>query len=174
MKVLFYIVSFLTLLGSSSFKGVNALPDEKVPTPDDTSFTLADAEKILGETAHFTRGKTNKKTFSTIYQSSYVANGKDKKTGNIGELSYQLEWYKSDTGARRKFADIKRTNDKGDGVEALPGMGDEAFVHTDNETFYLIMVRKGAVLFRIKVEKWTSSVSSDAIEEIAENISDKI
>ena len=44
-------------------------------------FTLADAEKILGEKAHMNEGKTTNNDGIAVYQSAYVADAVDQATG---------------------------------------------------------------------------------------------
>ncbi|MBL7719608.1 MAG: hypothetical protein JNL72_12275 [Flavipsychrobacter sp.] len=174
MSIRRWLVAVIVLVAGMSLPAHAAADGKDGAKLVDTLFTLEDAEKILGEKTHFTSSRRSAKTFSDIYVATYTADAKDKKSGVTGELVCQVEWYKSDTGARRKFADLKRNNDKREGVEAIPGMGDEAYSYGDGETFYVILVRKGASLLRIRVEKVTAHFSSDAIEEVAERITDNL
>ena len=49
-------------------------------------------------------------------------------------------------------------------------MGDEAYFHSDGQNFYFIIVRKGEKMFRIKVNKITSTTSLKEFNMIAKNI----
>src|SRR5688572_22586119 len=84
----------------------------------DTLFTLAHAEKIIGEKAHMTETKTTNEGKSTIYRSAYIANEKDAATGKTGNIYYLMEWYKQEADAHAEYIHIKTMNEK-NGITTL-------------------------------------------------------
>jgi hypothetical protein len=135
--------------------------------------TLSDAEKIVGEPAHLSDSSTTTKAGDLVYSCAYTANSKDNKTGKTGVIYFLFEHYKQVASAQKKYTFIKTANEN-HGIKVLEGLGDEAYFHTDGENFYFIMVRKGAKVFNMKVNKITSTTSLDAFNLVAKKITDAL
>jgi hypothetical protein len=135
-------------------------------------FTLADAEKILGEPAHIT-DSSHAKEHAITYNSTYTANSPEPKTGKTGNVYFMMENYSDIVDASKSYTSIRDMNEK-NGIEELDDLGDEAYFHSDGQNFLFIMVRKGHKMFRIKVNKVTAKTSKDAFMLVAKDITSKI
>jgi len=131
--------------------------------------TLADAEKILGESVHVIDSSTTLGPESLTFQCSYAANEKDSKTKKTGAIYFLMERFNEVTGAQNRYSFIMESN-RANGIKELKDVGDEAYFHTDSENFYFIMVRKGVNVFNMKVNKITSHTSLDAFNDVARQI----
>jgi hypothetical protein len=139
-------------------------------TPPDSVFTKLDAEKILGEPAHLTDSATTLKADTLEYSSVYTANSKDPKTGKTGVIYFLFDQYVRVSIAQMVYSSIKTGNENHEGFKIIHDMGDEAYFHSDGQNFYFIIVRKGEKIFRMKVNKTTSTTSLTAFNQIAKNI----
>jgi hypothetical protein len=137
-------------------------------------FPLQDAEKILGEPAHLTDSSATVSKNNSIYRCTYFANVKDEKSGKTGCIYFLLEHYSDIADAQKKYTDIKVANQNHEGVKELQDLGDEAYFHTDNQNFYFIMVRKGAKVFNMKVNKITSKTSLAEFNLTANKITERL
>ena len=70
-----------------------------------------------------------------------------------------IEQYNQDLSAKNAYNSIKAPNENHEGVKIVHDMGDEAYFYSDGRNFYFILVRKGKIMFRIKVNKITSHTS---------------
>jgi len=95
---------------------------------------------------------------------------KDKHNGNPGILDDLLTLERAEKIG--KYHDIKTANEDHEGITTLTDLGDEAYFHTDSENFYFIMVRKGVIVFNMKVNKITSLTSRDEFNNVAQVITD--
>jgi hypothetical protein len=146
-------------------------------------FTLADAEKILGEPAHLTdsmstsKGVASKnavndsvsaiKKDAATYGCSYKANAEDKKTGKTGIVYFLFEQYPQVSSAKTVYSFYKRANENNPGCKELRGLGDEAWFGSSPLFVY---VRKGDKIFVMKVNKMTSMTSPDEFNLVATKI----
>jgi hypothetical protein len=146
-------------------------------------FTLADAEKILGEPAHLTdslsttKGVASKyavndsvsaiKKDASTYGCAYKANSEDKKTGKTGIVYFLFEQYPHVASAKTVYSFYKRANENNPGFKELHGLGDEAWFGSSPLFVY---VRKGEKIFVMKVNKMTSMTSVDEFNLIAVQI----
>ena len=140
------------------------------PTALGNLFTLTDAEKIIGQSAHLTDSSTKDDGDVLIYRCSYKANVEEVKTQKTGAVYFLVEQYNQISSAEKKYSSIKTANENHEGVKVLDDMGDEAYYHSDGENFYFIMVRKGTRVFNMKVNKITSTTSLDEFNLIAKRI----
>ncbi|WP_276131631.1 hypothetical protein [Polluticoccus soli] len=119
-----------------------------------TLFSLADAERILGEPARLSDSATSVVADTLIFQNTYTAIAADKKSGKTGNIYFMYEQYNDASTAHRLLAYYKTANEK-NGAQTVTGIGDEAWFHTDGQNFYFIMARKGNKAIRMKVNKLT-------------------
>jgi len=146
-------------------------------------FTLSDAEKILGESAHLADSGTTipgvisktsvndsvlpiKGMASTI-RCTYEANAEDKKTRRTGKVYFLVENYPNVSSAMAVYSYYKRSNEKHPGFKELHDMGDEGWFG-DSPLF--VYVRKGNKIFVMKVNKMTSLTSLDGFNQVVKNI----
>jgi len=136
--------------------------------------TLSSAEKIMGEPATLTCNTFIKKGDTLEYKCDYTAISQDEVTGKTGKLYFMHEVYASVAAAENAYTSIYRSNSGHQGVEIVPGLGDEAYYHTDGKNFYFFLVRKNEKMFRIKLNKVTSHSSEAEFKTVTRSIVDKI
>jgi hypothetical protein len=132
-------------------------------------FVLSDVEKILGEPAHLTDSSSTNKENISRYYSAYFANEKDSKSGKTGAIYFLVEEYPELSAAQKRYSFIKNANKK-NGIKELQNLGDEAYFHSDQENFYFVMVRKGKIVYNMKVNKITSKTSLEQFNLVARKI----
>jgi hypothetical protein len=130
---------------------------------------LADAEIILGERAVITDSSSSNDGSVEIHKFTFTAQDTDQVTRKLGNLYYMSERYTDERDADRVYDGIRSANQHL-GISDMPGVGDEAYYHTDNTNFYFVMARKGTKTIRMKVNKTTSKTSPAALKEIAARI----
>lgn len=136
--------------------------------------SLREAEQLLGQGAHLSDSSYTAGVAILSWNLVYTADSADEKTGKTGNVYFMYEEYETIEDAQRTYADIKMGNGKHEGFKVLQGMGDEAYFHGDGENFMFILVRKGAKMFRMKVNKVTGKTSADSFNAVAANIADAI
>ncbi len=136
--------------------------------------SLREAEQILGQRAHLSDSSHTAGVVILSWNLVYTADSADEKTGKTGNVYFMYEEYETIEDAQRTYADIKTGNEKHEGFKVLQGMGDEAYFHSDGENFMFILVRKGAKMLRMKVNKVTGKTSPDAFNAVAARIADAI
>jgi hypothetical protein len=122
-------------------------------------FSASDAEKILGEKAFVSDNSRVIKKDTLEYKSAYSAFLKDQKINKTGVVYFMIEQYSQDLSAKNAYACIKTANENHEGLKIVLDMGDEAYFQSDGQHFYFVLVRKGKIMFRIKVNKITSHTS---------------
>jgi hypothetical protein len=146
-------------------------------------FTLSDAEKILGESAHLADSGTTTagvvsntsvndsvlpiKRMASAIRCAYEANAEDKKTGRTGKVYFLIENYPNVSSAMTVYSYYKRSNEKHPGFKELHDMGDEGWFG-DSPLF--VYVRKSNKIFVMKVNKMTSKTSFDGFDQVVKNI----
>lgn len=135
-------------------------------------FSKTDAEKILGEKAFLSDSSSKIKKDTLESKSAYTTYSKDQKTDKTCVIYFMIEYYGQESSAINAYNSIKVANEKHEGIKIVHDMGDEAYFHTDNENFYFILVRKGKIMFRIKVNKITNRTSLNEFNVISKKISD--
>lgn len=146
-------------------------------------FTLADAEKILGEPAHLVDSASTlprvvskssvkdsvfpiKKTASS-YKCAYEANTEDKKTGRTGKVYFLIEQYPDISSAMAVYSYYKRSNEKHPGFKEFHDLADEGWTGDSPVAVYM---RKGNTIVGVKVNKRTSKTSTDGFNQVVKNI----
>jgi hypothetical protein len=132
-------------------------------------FSLADAERILGQRAYLSDSSTTRNDAVLTYKCAFTANSEDMKVRKAGVVYFLAERYNQVSAARQKYTFIKEANE-GHGIKILHDLGDEAYFHSDGENFYFIMVRKGSCVVTMKVNKITGTTSLDAFQEVVRKI----
>ena len=143
--------------------------------------TLSDAEKILGEPAHFKDSSYRmsgedleyQDSISTIrkkasaYHCGYLANSKERISGKTGVVYFSFEQYSKVSSAKMVYSFYKRANQNNAGFKELHDIGDEAWM--GNSPLF-VYVRKDDKLFVLKVNKMTSITSSVEFIRISKQI----
>ena len=160
--------------------------DHSLITTDPTTlFTLADAEKIMGESGRLVDSETvaagmgrenspkdsvlHIKKTASFYGCTYEANKKDEKTGRTGKIYFLVEEYPNVSSAASVYSYYKRSNEHHDGFKELQ-LGDEAWY--GNSPLF-VYVRKTNKIMIMKVNGMTSKTSSAAFDQVIKNISAK-
>lgn len=146
------------------------LPYQTNPFLNPNYLTNDDAEKILGEKATLTDSASIIKKDTLTYKATYTAQQKEQETGKTGVVYFIIEQYSQDASAQKAYNAIKTANENHEGVTILKDIGEDAYFHSDENHFYFILVRKGRVMFRIKVNKITSTTSREEFFLVAKKI----
>jgi len=136
--------------------------------------TLSDAEKIMGEPAELTCNTFVIKGDTSEYKCDYTALSQDTINRKTGKLYFMYEAYATVDAAKNAYVSIYQANRTHEGVEMVTGLGDEAYYHTDGTAFYFFLVRKGAKMFRMKLNKITSHSSETEFKNVAKHVADTI
>ena len=139
-----------------------------------TLLSQAEADQVLGEASHVSDSLTSNEQGIATYRSTHTANATEPGTGELGNLYFMIEQYPDAEKASTNYNSIKQGNQGHEGFEVLTGLGDEAYFHTDYINFYFILVRKGDVMFRMKVNKVTGSSSVEKFKEVAVGMAEKV
>ena len=142
--------------------------------PPENRFTVEDAEKILGEKARAGEDKTEINAISQSFTKSYSALTGDTKTGRTGNLWVIFEHYNKVEEADAKYDEMLASNRNSPGVKILSNIGDEAWWHSDGTNFYLIIIRKGNRMFRMKVNRVTSKTSVEEFNRYARKVAETL
>ena len=129
-------------------------------------FTLSNAEKVLGEPAHLADSTSTIEQDVLTYRYTFTANAGDPRTRR-GNIYFLLGIHPNVESAQADYTTTRNANASLDGMEDL---GDQAYFHTDSENFYFIMVRKGANILRMKVNRITRTTSLNEFNAVAKEI----
>ena len=132
--------------------------------------TIQEAERILGESCQLKESVSSLENGGQKYKSTYVANSTDEKIDKRVALNFMFESYGAEIDAKKTFETFKESNQSYTGFEILANLGDEAFFHTDNKNFYLVIARKGNEMIRLKVNKITAKTSLTELKKIASDV----
>jgi hypothetical protein len=153
---------------------ITKLPYQKDPFFNRVYLSKSDAEKILGEKAFLSDSSSTIKKDTLECKSAYTAYSKDQKTGKTGVVYFMIEEYNQELSAKNAYSSIKVANENHEGIKIIHDLGDEAYFHSDGQNFYFILVRKGKLMFRIKVNKITSHSSLNEFNRVSKKISDEL
>ena len=179
----FFISVFLWLSISTSTKPV--IDHLSGTTEQTTLFTLADAEKIMGEPGWLVDSETvaagkerenspkdsvfHIKNTASFYGCTYEANKKDEKTGKTGRIYFFVDEYPDVSSASTVYSYYKRSNQNHDGFKELQ-LGDEAWY--GNSPLF-VYVRKANKIMMMKVNGMTSKTSSEGFDQVVKKIATK-
>ena len=136
--------------------------------------TLSDAERIMGEPVKLTCNSFMKKIDTLEYACDYTALSEDRITRKTGKLYFIYEIYAGVAAAHNAYLSIYQANRMHPGVEIVPGLGDEAYYHSDGTNFYFFLVRKNEKMIRLKSNKTTSHSSPEEFKRVIKLIVDRI
>jgi hypothetical protein len=181
MNYKFFAVYILSFIGSFAIcqKAPTNVNEPSIIQADNRAkasklLTLTDAEKIMGERVTLTGNTFIKKGDTLEYKCDYTALSQDTITSKIGKLYFMYEVYGGVSAAANAYAAIYQANSRHEGVEVVPGLGNEAYYHSDQTAFYFFLVRKDKKMFRMKLNKVTSHSSVIEFKKVARHIADKL
>jgi len=161
MKKLIFILIVPLFLEFNSFK-----PEVYAPY----CLSQSDAEKILGQPSALTERSTEEKDGIVKHRCTYTATAPDVNTNETGNLFYLFELYEDQGSAQKSYADLILSNQGMPGQKSINGIGEEAFFHSDQKNFHLMMVRRGNKIIRLKVNKVTSMTSLEGLQEVVRDL----
>lgn len=141
--------------------------------PDWRFLTLPDAEKILGKKAQLTTDSSSIGEGISTRSCAYTALEKDPVSGKPTAVYFMSEQYSRAAAAQKVYAGIFDSNKNHAGIQVLSNLGDEAYFH-GSEHFYFILVRKGAHMFRMKVNRVTRNTSLDEFNAVAKKMAQSL
>ena len=130
-------------------------------------FGYGNAEKLLGPKLTTVDSEEGKEDGSHRWNCTFTSENGE------GKIFFALFKDVTDEAARAEFQRIRESNKNHTGFEDWSGVGDEAIVHTDGKSFQFLMVRKGAVSFRIKMNPIKGTPVED-VKRIAAALSEKL
>jgi hypothetical protein len=107
------------------------------------------------------------KKMAWSYRCAYEANAEDEKTGRTGKVYFLFERYPHISSAATVYSYYKRSNQNHPGFKERHDLGDEAWFGDSPLSVYL---RKGNIIFGVKVNKMTSHTSSDGFNQVVRKI----
>ncbi|MCX2454183.1 hypothetical protein OQX61_23130 [Pedobacter sp. PLR] len=132
--------------------------------------TKIDVEKILGQSAGLTDQKKEIKDNLIKRSLTYTSLENEPETNRTVNLNYILTKYADSTLARNAYDDVLKSNHNMSGQTSLIGIGNEAWYHSDNENFSVIIVRKGDKLLLMKINKMTRKFSMEELKKVTKRI----
>jgi hypothetical protein len=168
-KAFYFLVAVLLSACVENTVGIRA---DEAGAGDDLRrlFTLQDAEQVMGEPLYITDTSFTHSARVSTWHCAYKAKAPVAEGKQPGTVYFVAEHYSTEEGAHKKYASIKKANEKHEGIRVLDDVGDEAYFHSDGENFYFIMARKGAKVMTMKVNKITAATSLDAFNRVARSI----
>ncbi len=151
-------------------QSLNLTNQEKETAKSYSCLAQTDAEKVLGQTAKLTESSSENKNGVTKFRCTYTANTIDSKTNKTGNLYYLLEEFENADSSEKTYSDILKQNENTPGLKKINNIGDQAFLHTDNENFLIIISREDNKILRLKVNKVTSMTSLNELQNISKTI----
>lgn len=127
--------------------------------------TIQEAERILGEECQLKESGNEAKDGGHRYKSTHIGT-----SGPRYALYFIFESYTDESVAKKTFDEFKTSNQSAQGFEMVSNIGEEAFFHTDNENFGLIIARKDNEMVRLKVNKLSSKTSINELKKVAADI----
>jgi hypothetical protein len=132
-------------------------------------FTKADAEQILGGPVTISDSTMSAQMNIEAYKSAYSLVSNPESV-----VHFLVESYSHVADATTKYSFIKASNEGKPGFEEYKGVKDEGYFHSDGTNFAFTMIRKGANVASIKVNKMTSTTSKDQVQLTAKRIAESL
>jgi len=140
--------------------------------------TQSDAEKIIGQPVWLVENTSKIEGDVRRSDCTYRGISRDKVSGKDINLYFSLERREKNPTveqAREIFASTYgKINEPDIFVGKLSGIGDEAFVISNPPSFHFIMVRKGAKIFSMKLNKAPEKTSLDELKAFAKKCAEQL
>lgn len=183
--IFFILILILFTVSNFSKFGASLVPKTGGIVNMENIFSLADAEKIMGESGHlidttiknageipkFIDEMSKIKKEAYTYNSGYMANALDLNSGKTGIIYFVYEQYRTVSDAKTVYSHYEKANVNAIGYKILSDIGDEAWFGSSPLFIY---VRKANKIFVMKVNKMTSKTSVEQFNLIAHKIASNI
>ena len=137
-----------------------------------------DAEKILGQPVRLIENISKVESDVRKTDCTYRGVSKDKFSGKDINLYFSLEQQEQNPTVEKARQEFESTYKKIDEplllVQLLSGIGDEAFVISNPPNFHFMMVRKGAMIFRMKLNKVPEKTSLEELKAFAKKFAEQL
>lgn len=143
-------------------------------TPPINYVKKSDVEKILGEAASLTDSSTEKTNKAVKHRFTYTADHSETGSGKTAHLYCMFEKYADEQSAKNTYANIISQNQNMPNLTKINNVGDEAFRHTDNLNFDMMIVRKGNKIIRLKVNKLTATTSTKELQLVMQKVTQQL
>lgn len=133
----------------------------------------SDAERILGQPVHLTQDTSVLKGGVRQCLCAYTGVSKDKASGQDVYLFFSLEQREEKPSAEQAHQVLESTKEENAhdlSILDLTGIGEEAFLLSNDADSHLIMGRKGAIIMRLQVKKAAGKRSIDELKTFAEKV----
>jgi hypothetical protein len=133
----------------------------------------ADAERILGQPVLPGQNTSELKGDVRQCMCAYTGVSKDKASGQDVNLFFLLEQNEGKLSVeqvRQVLETTKQANAHDLLVQELTGIGDEAFLLSDEVSSYFIMARKGVIIMRLQAKNAAKKTSLDELKSFAEKV----
>jgi len=164
--LLWSLLSFLFLFGLAPARGngtAAGICDKAKPCE---LLSQSNAERILGQSTRPAKDATQLKGDVRQCLCAYTGVTPDKETGQDCLLFFALEEKETNPTpeqARQVLVSTKEANEHDTQILDLDGIGDQAFVLSNDPGSHLLMARKGSVIMRLQVKR---AVGAKSLEEI--------
>jgi hypothetical protein len=173
--ILFLVIGVPTLNCQTKANGKQDSSDEKTKPCKFLSF--ADAEKILGQPVELVTDSWTFTTGKTRFECSYRGVEKDKASGKDINLFFSSEQMQQNPTAEQAHeifeSTYRKINEPDILVGKLSGIGDEAFLISNPPNFHFMMVRKGELIFRVKLNKASQGTSLEELKTVMKKIAEQ-
>jgi hypothetical protein len=138
--------------------------------------SLADVSAILGQNAVLSSQKdsTSAAGFYVKINRTYTTNILVKSKIIESNLFYIFEQNINILEASKKMESYIDSNNSLLGYKTLNGLGQKAFLQTDNYNFCIIVAQKNEFIIRLKVNKLTPKTNIDALLKVGKDLIDRI
>ena len=134
----------------------------------------SDAERILGQSARLTQVTSELKSDVRQCLCAYTGLLTDNASGQTSALYFSLEQKSANPSAeqaRQVLVSTKEANAHDTSIWDLKGVGDEAFLLSNDSSSHLIMARRGAIIMRLQVKRAAGTRSLEELKAFAEKVS---
>lgn len=134
----------------------------------------SDAERMLGQSARLTQDTSELRGDVRQCLCAYKGVSTDPATGHDCQLFFSLEEREANPSAEQAsqvLVSTKEANAHDKSIWDLKGVGDEAFLLSNDSNSHLIMARRGAIILRLQVKRAAGAKSSEELKAFAEKVS---
>jgi len=169
------LLTFLFLCGvilAAATPGVKPTVCEKIKPCE--ILTQADAERILGQPARLIQDASESRGDVRQCLCAYKGVSTDRETGQDCQLFFSLEEKEASPSAEQAsqvLRSTKEANQHDSLIGDLKGIGDEAFLLSNDSNSHLIMGRRGWIIIRLQVKRAVGTKSLEELKAFAEKVS---
>jgi hypothetical protein len=132
------------------------------------------AEGILGQSARVPQETSEIRGEVRQCMCAYKGVSPDKETGQDSALFFLLEEREANPSAEQAsqvLASTKDANALDHSILDLKGVGDEAFLLSNDSNSHLIMARRGSIILRLQVKRAVGTRSLEGLKAFAKKVS---